>query len=59
MLRNAPGGLNVGPLPPGGSVTGKLYFDVVGPEPNSVVWSDGMRDILAWVPGEPQGGTRP
>ena len=31
---------------------GKLYFDVVGDVPNSVVWNDGTRDILAWVPGE-------
>lgn len=30
-----------------------LYFDVVGDIPNSVVWNDGIRDILAWVPGEP------
>ncbi len=36
----------------GASNTGKLYFDVVGEVPNSVVWNDGIRDILAWVPGE-------
>lgn len=36
----------------GASNTSKLYFDVTGPEPNSVVWNDGVRDILAWVPGE-------
>jgi hypothetical protein len=36
----------------GASNTSKLYFDVTGPEPNSVVWNDGIRDILAWVPGE-------
>lgn len=36
----------------GASNPGKLYFDVVGPDmPNSVVWNDGTRDILAWVPG--------
>lgn len=36
----------------GASNLGKLYFDVVGPDtPNSVVWNDGTRDILAWVPG--------
>lgn len=35
----------------GASNMGKLYFDVVGPVPNSVVWNDGVRDILAWVPG--------
>lgn len=41
------------PAIPGYSNAGKLYFDVVGPVPNSVVWNDGIRDILAWVPGEP------
>jgi hypothetical protein len=48
-----------GAVPPGGSRTGKLYFDVVGAVPNSVVYNDGVRDILAWVPGPPEGGTRP
>ncbi|KUI35634.1 hypothetical protein AU195_15210 [Mycobacterium sp. IS-1496] len=48
-----------GVVPPGGSRTGKLYFDVVGDVPNSVVYNDGVRDLLAWVPGPPQGGTRP
>lgn len=43
----------------GGTVPGKLYFDVVGDVPNSVVYNDGVRDILAWVPGAPQEGTRP
>jgi len=36
----------------GASNMGKLYFDVVGEVPNSVVWNDGVRDILAWIPGE-------
>jgi hypothetical protein len=37
----------------GGASNGsQLYFDVVGPVPNSVVWNDGVRDILAWIPGE-------
>ena len=48
-----------GALAPGGSSTGKLYFDVVGDVPNSVVYNDGVRDLLAWVPGAPEGGTRP
>ena len=49
----------VGAAPPGGSTTGKLYFDVVGDVPNSVVYNDGTRDVLAWVPGPPVGGTNP
>jgi hypothetical protein len=36
----------------GASNLGMLYFDVVGVEPNSVVWNDGVRDILAWVHGD-------
>jgi hypothetical protein len=40
------------PAIPGASNMNMLYFDVVGPVPNSVVWNDGVRDILAWVPGE-------
>lgn len=37
-------------VPPNGSSSGKLYFDVVGVDPNSVAYNDGIRDILAWVP---------
>ena len=37
-------------VPPNGSSSGKVYFDVVGADPNSVVYNDGVRDILAWVP---------
>jgi hypothetical protein len=44
--------------PPGGSSTGKLYFDVVGDVPNSVVYSDGTQDLLVWVPGAPEGGVQ-
>lgn len=36
----------------GASNMNKLYFDVVGDVPNSVVWNDGIRDILAWIDGE-------
>lgn len=58
VLLNAPGGFGAGPIGPDGVVTGKLYFDVVGPQPNSVVFNDGMRDIIAWIPGESRGGTQ-
>ena len=36
--------------PPGETTTGKLYFDVVGDVPNSVVYNDGFQDLLVWVP---------
>ena len=49
-------GGGVAPAPPGGSTTGKLYFDVVGDQPNSVVYNDGTQDLLVWVPGPPEGG---
>ena len=42
-------GGGVDPAPPGGTTTGKLYFDVVGDTPNSVVYSDGVQDLLVWV----------
>jgi hypothetical protein len=42
-------GGGVDPAPPGGSTTGKLYFDVVGDVPNSVVYNDGTQDLLVWV----------
>jgi hypothetical protein len=47
VIANAPDGPPA--APPGGSTTGKLYFDVVGDTPNSVVYNDGSQDLLAWV----------
>lgn len=44
-----PQGLSGAPLPPGGTTTGKIYFDVVGEPPNSVVYNDGSHDRLGWV----------
>ena len=43
----------------GGTAPGKLYFDVVGDVPNSVVYNDGVQDLLTWIPGPFEGGTRP
>ncbi len=40
----------------GGSAPGTLFFDVVGPVPNSVVYNDGVQDLLVWIPGEPEAG---
>ena len=51
VLLYAPGGISGAQVPPGASTTGTLYFDVIGDLPNSVVWNDGTRDILGWVPG--------
>jgi Domain of unknown function (DUF1942) len=41
----------------GGTIPGKIYFDVVGDVPNSVVYNDGVQDLLVWVPGPLEGGT--
>jgi hypothetical protein len=38
-----------GPVGQGGSSTGKVYFDVVGSTPNSVVFNNGFEDILGWI----------
>lgn len=37
----------------GGGLPGKLYFDVVGDTPNSVVYNDGVQDLLVWVSPQP------
>jgi hypothetical protein len=37
----------------GGGIPGKLYFDVVGDTPNSVVYNDGVQDLLVWVSPKP------
>lgn len=44
-----PQGLSGGTVLPGESSTGKMYFDVVGDVPNSVVYNNGEHDLLGWV----------
>jgi len=46
-------GGGIPPAPPGGQTTGTLYFDVVGDTPNSVVYNDGVQDLLVWVSPRP------
>ena len=46
-------GGGVDAAPPGGQTTGTLYFDVVGDTPNSVVYNDGVQDLLVWVSPRP------
>ena len=50
VLADRPQGLSGAAVPPGGSSTGKLYFVVVGDEPNRVVYNDGIQDLLVRVP---------
>jgi Domain of unknown function (DUF1942) len=43
----------------GGGLPGKLYFDVVGDIPNSVVYNDGGQDLLGWVSVGPMASGAP
>jgi hypothetical protein len=43
----------------GGGIPGKLYFDVVGDIPNSVVYNDGGQDLLGWVSTSPMNSGAP
>lgn len=39
----------IGRVCQGGQSTGKLYFDVVGPDPDGVVYRTDFTDLLFWV----------
>ncbi len=41
------------PLGPGGTTSGKLYFDVVGENPDSVIYQSDFQDQLGWVGPQP------
>jgi hypothetical protein len=56
-----PQGVNPATLAPGQKTTGKVYFDVTGDAPESVLYSTGDQDLLAWVQAAPaprQGGAQ-
>lgn len=44
-----PQGVNPSTIPQGQQTSGKVYFDVTGAQPDSVVYNDGARDLLVWV----------
>lgn len=44
-----PNGLNPAPINQGDQRSGMLYFDVTGQPPNSVVYNDGVQDVLIWT----------
>lgn len=46
---DAPHGISPANLAEGQSHSGKLYFDVLGQAPDSVVYNTGPRDVLIWV----------
>ncbi len=41
-------GIPPNPLPPGGSATGKIYFDVTGSAPSGVAYTAGNGDVIVW-----------
>ena len=49
-----PQGVNPSTLAQGQKTTGKVYFDVVGDTPDSVVYNAGGHDLLVWVQPPPQ-----
>ncbi len=52
--RDPPQGVNPATLTQGERTTGKVYFDVTGDTPDSVVYNDGSHDLLVWVQPPPQ-----
>ena len=54
-----PQGVNPATLAQGQKTTGKVYFDVTGDTPDSVVYNAGGQDLLVWVgaPAPSQGGS--
>ena len=55
-----PQGVNPATLGPGQETTGKVYFDVTGDKPDTVVYNAGGQDLLVWVqppPSVPRSGT--
>ena len=49
-----PQGVNPATIAQGQQTTGKVYFDVVGDTPDSVVYNAGGHDLLVWVQPPPQ-----
>lgn len=44
----SPLGIPPNPLAPGGSATGKIYFDATGDPPNSVAYTVNGGDVIVW-----------
>ena len=54
-----PQGVNPSTLAPGQETSGKVYFDVTGATPDSVVYNAGGQDLLIWTPPPPSSSTGP
>jgi hypothetical protein len=48
-----PDALSAAPINQGGQTNGKVYFDVTGAQPTSVVYNDGVQDVLVWTTNAP------
>jgi hypothetical protein len=48
-----PDALSAAPINQGGQANGKVYFDVTGAQPTSVVYNDGVQDVLVWTTNSP------
>ncbi|MEZ0362966.1 DUF1942 domain-containing protein [Mycobacterium sp. pUA109] len=51
-----PQGVNPGTISQGQKTTGKVYFDVTGDNPTSVVYNAGGKDLATWVQAAPSSG---
>ena len=54
-----PQGVNPATLAQGEKTTGKVYFDVTGAPPTSVVYNAGGVDLAVWTPAPPSSGAAP
>jgi hypothetical protein len=43
-----PQGVNPSNLTEGGQTSAKIYYDVVGADPDRVVYNNGIQDLLIW-----------
>lgn len=46
----APNAISGATIAQGQESTGKIYFDVTGPPPNTVTMNNGMQDLMIWGP---------
>ncbi|BBZ31297.1 hypothetical protein MMAD_55920 (plasmid) [Mycolicibacterium madagascariense] len=53
FLAATPQGVNPAVLPPGAKTSGKVYFDVTGEQPDSVVYNSGGHDLAVWLTPPP------
>jgi hypothetical protein len=55
----SPQGVKPSALAQGEKTSGKIYFDVTGAAPDSVVYNDGAQDLIVWVQPAPEPAATP